>query len=127
MSNTHCPLCYTELEVVDVSPCMDCGTFLHEIEDAVEGKHTYAELRIFGDLSLVLCNFCMVDFGSYDPTYFGLPKGTKIGYGKKEFVRAIEVVYIGKDKYCPNCHRRLAFLKFVEQARQLHASQEASP
>jgi hypothetical protein len=41
---------------------MECGHDPAEIEQARAGKHTYAEYRIFGDLSLVLCNFCDVDF-----------------------------------------------------------------
>jgi hypothetical protein len=50
---------------------MECGFFPEEIEHVKAGKHTYAEWRIFSELSLVLCNFCYVDFGSYDPTFFG--------------------------------------------------------
>ena len=29
---------------------------------------------------------------------------------------------LGKDKYCPECRRRLAFLKFVAAARELHST-----
>ena len=75
MSQTReqCPVCFDFLETKEIAPCMDCGHFEEEIEHALSGKHTYAELRIFGDLTLVLCNFCMVDFGSYHPDFFGLP------------------------------------------------------
>lgn len=120
---THCPLCNTELQVIDVAPCMECGHLPEETEDALTGKHTYAEMHIFGDLSVVLCNFCQVDFGSWDPTFFGLPRNakSKIGYGKMQFLRELDTIYIGKDKYCPECNLRLAFLKFVVAARELHA------
>lgn len=91
-----------------------------EIEHALAGKHTYAEMRIFGNLSVVLCNFCQVDFGSFHPDYFGLPRNARIGYEKMQFVRAVPEVFIGKDKYCPQCNLRLAFLKFVVAARELH-------
>lgn len=122
MSDTNCPVCYSPLEVRDVAPCMDCGAVPHEIDHALSGRHTYAEFRVFGDLTLVLCDFHQVDFGSYDPTYFGLPKNARIGFQKMQFVRSIDDIQITKDKYCPECKRRLAFLKFLEQARQLNSS-----
>lgn len=122
MSETHCPLCYTALEVSDVAPCMECGNVSEEIEHALAGKHTYAEMRIFGDLSLILCDFCQVDFGSFHPEFFGLPKDAHIGYGKMQFLRSIKNVRINKDKVCPKCGYRLPFLKFVQQARELYGS-----
>jgi hypothetical protein len=63
----------------------------------------------------------MVDFGSYDPTFFGLPRGSRIGFERMRFVRDVVQPTVGKDKYCPACRRRLAFLKFVAAARSLHA------
>jgi len=75
---------------------MDCGALPHEIEHALSGKHTYAEFRIFGDLTLVLCDFHQVDFGSYDPIYFGLPKNTKLGFQIMQFVRSIDDIRITK-------------------------------
>jgi len=117
MKATHCPLCYEPLEVRDVGPCMDCGFDPTEIEHARSGKHTYAEYRVFGDLSLVLCNFCWVDFASYDLTYFGLLPRSRIELG--DFVREIQPV-IAKDKCCVHCMRRLPFLAFVARAREIH-------
>jgi hypothetical protein len=122
--DSHCPLCYAELEVIDVAPCMDCGHIPLEIEHASEGQHTYAEYRVVGDLSLTLCDLCMLEFGLNDPTYFGLPAGSKLGSDTIRFVPSMEDVQILKDKYCPNCRRRLAFLRFVERARQEHASNQ---
>jgi hypothetical protein len=100
---------------------MDCGSNPKEIEHARAGIHTFAEYRIFGDLSLVLCNFCQVDFGSYDPTFFGLPRGTRVGMECGwDFVRDVQPV-ITKDKCCPKCGHRLPFLEFVIHARELHS------
>ncbi len=120
MSETHCPLCYSALEVRDVAPCMECGNLPEEIEHALAGRHTYAEMRIFGDLTLVLCDFCQVDFGSFNPEAFGLPRGARIGFEKMQFLRSVEGVRIGKDKVYPSCNYRLPFLKFVQRARELH-------
>jgi hypothetical protein len=124
MSDSQCPICYAPLEVTDVAPCMECGNIPQEIEHALAGKHSYAEMRIFGDLTLVLCDFCQVDFGSYDPTFFGLPRGARIGYEKMQFLRAVGEVFIAKDKYCPQCRYRLPFLKFVQKARELHGKSD---
>jgi hypothetical protein len=116
---THCPLCYTELEQIDVAPCAECGHLAEEIEHALAGKHTYSEMRIFGDLSIVVCNFCQVDFDSFLPEYFALTPKAKFGFAEMQFVRGVDV-FIGKDKFCSECHQRLAFLKFVAAAREIH-------
>lgn len=99
---------------------MECGNLSQEIEHALVGKHTYAEMRIFGDLTLVLCDFCQVDFGSFNPEVFGLPKDARLGYQKMQFLRDVEDVRIGKDQVCPSCEYRLPFLKFVARARESH-------
>ena len=126
MSQTEqCPLCYTPLEVRDVAPCCDCGAFPDELDHCRAGKHTYAEYEVFPGVRAVFCNFCDVDFGSYDQTFFGLPRGKRVDYGCMQFVRKVAPV-IGKDKYCPECRRRLAFLRFVVEAREVngHAADE---
>lgn len=105
---------------------MDCGFDPVEIQHAKTGVHTYAEYRIFGGLSLVLCNHCDVDFCSYDPTFFGLPRSHRLDIGRWEFVRVVRPL-ITKDKCCIGCGYRLPFLKFVTQARQLHAEKQSMP
>ncbi len=100
---------------------MECGHLEQEIEHALAGKHTYAELRIFGDLTLVLCNFCIVDFGSYHPEFFGLPHNADIGFKKMQFVRELDKIEITKGKCCPTCGHRIQFLEFLVAARELHA------
>ena len=125
MNAEQCPLCFSPLEAREVAPCMDCGHDPEELRHFAEGKHTYAEYRIFGPLSLVLCDFCQVDFDSYDPTYFGLATGTPIGFALMSFVRDIVPPPHTFDKVCPECHRRLSFLHFVSVARELHQSNVA--
>jgi len=123
MQATHCPLCYELLEVREVGPCMECGFLPSEIEHAQTGKHTFAEYRIFGELSLVLCNICYVDFGSRDPVFFGLPSQLRIDICRWEFVRDVQPV-ITKGKCCVKCGYRLPFLEFVAQARELNAERK---
>jgi hypothetical protein len=124
MKREQCPVCFDFLEVKEVAPCFECGHREQEIEHALTGKHTYAEMRIFGDLMLVLCNFCMVDFGSYHPEFFGLPPSADIGFHKMQMVKELDKIEITKDKYCPTCEHRIQFLDFLVAARELHSTIE---
>jgi hypothetical protein len=101
---------------------MECGSDPREIDEALTGRHTYAEYRALGGLPLVLCDFCFADFSSYDPTFFGLPTGRRIDIGRWEFVREVQPV-ITKDKCCVQCGYRLPFLEFVVQSRKLQDGQ----
>lgn len=116
MSESHCPICHSELEVRDVAPCFDCGWDPTELDHLAEGKHTYTEVLAFG-VPIVLCNFCLVDFSSYDPAFFNRPLRTKLGLGELVEVRAITNPSQGKDKFCPACRQRLAFLRFLTKVR----------
>ena len=115
MAESHCPICYGPLESREVAPCYDCGNDPTELEHLAEGRHIYAEMRVCG-ISVVLCNFCQVDFSSYDPAYFGREKRMHLGR-EVVFVRDVANPQLSKDKYCPSCRRRLAFLRFVEKVR----------
>ncbi len=116
MAESRCPICYGELEVREVTPCFDCGGEPKELEHLAEGKHIYSEVVAFG-IPIILCDFCLVDFSSYDPEYFNRPKGTTMGVGEFTFVRELRDAKVEKDKYCAACRRRLAFLRFVSAAR----------
>ena len=66
--------------------------------------------------NVVLCDFCRADFWSYKPSYFG--RGREYQPGKDMvFMRAIFDPKPTKDKYCPECKRRLAFLRFLAEVR----------
>lgn len=105
---------------------MDCGHDPIELGHHAEGRHTYAEYRVFGSLSLILCNFCQVDFGSYDSNYFGLPASARIGFEYMAFVHDYDPPPQTFDKVCPECHRRLSFLEFVVAAREFHQTGKPS-
>ena len=74
MKQTHCPLCYEELEVVETTPCIDCGHSVHSLsilkQDIAEGfKHdsvTYSLYRAFEKFECILCDLCTLEFTSYD-------------------------------------------------------------
>ena len=126
MNAEQCPLCFLPLEPREVAPCMDCGHDPEELVHYAQGKHSYAEYRIFDSLSLILCDFCHVDFGSYDPAYFGLPTSKRVGLEWMSFLRVVSPPGRSFDKYCPGCRRRLGFLKFVSAARELHQNNKVT-
>ena len=121
MSESHCPICYTPLETREVAPCYDCGHDPEELLHLAEGRHTYDEVETLG-ARVVLCDFCQSDFSSYDPTYFGLPAGARVGRPDMQLVRPILDPRPAVDKYCPQCQHRLAFVRFVAQARAVAAA-----
>ena len=96
---------------------MDCGWDPVEIEHYRNGEHQYFELEIIFGLRLILCDFCMVDFGSYRSEFFGLPSGKRIGFEQMKTIREVSSVGVVKDKFCPECCGRLKFLRFVSDVR----------
>ena len=126
MRETLCPICFGELEVRDVTPCDDCGASPDELDHLRTGKHDYAVFTVFPGLEITLCDFCRVDFGSYNPDFFGLPKHKRIGFEKMTLVRSIDHPAIHPDKVCTQCGLRLTFARFVDLARKQHATDPAS-
>ena len=121
MSESHCPICHTALETREVAPCYACGHLPSELGDLAEGRHTYDEVETLGARA-VLCDFRQSDFSSFDPAYFGRPAGTTMGHPHIQFVRTIRDPRPSVDKFCPQCQHRLAFLRFVMQARDAAAA-----
>lgn len=121
MQETHCPICGDELEVREVAPCDDCGGDPQELSHFRDNKHQYAEYEVFPGLNLMLCDFCMIDFASYKPAFFGLADGTRLGVEKMNFVKDVLNASLGWDKFCPDCGYRLSFLRFLQKAREQHA------
>ncbi|MCP4129454.1 MAG: hypothetical protein GY754_00420 [bacterium] len=119
---TYCPICSNELEVRETTPCMDCGAFPREVKYLQAGKRSFAEFEIIEGLTLVLCSSCHVDFGSYKAEMWNLPNNRRLGYGDIVYIRDIDPVST-KDKFCPHCGHRLAFLKFWDAVKTLYEPQ----
>ena len=116
MTETNCPICYSELVAKDVTPCADCDASEARLRQNL--TTTYMEYEVYFNQRLVLCNFCDVDFSSYKPEYFGFPSTKKIGLQDFNFIQVVTDKTLGVDKYCPECDKRLAVLKFVSVCRQ---------
>ena len=119
---THCPLCATALEEREVAPCEECGGFPLELEHFRAGRHSYAEYEVFGGLRLVLCNFCDANFSTFDPVFFGLPRNAPCGHESMRHVLTVKPAGTSRDRFCPSCRYRLAFLRFVMRARARHGA-----
>lgn len=115
MTITNCPICESELISKEVTPCMECGGGKEELDHYLD--HNYNEYEVYFDQRLILCDFCEVDFSSYDSTHFGFKRGKSIGMNDFNFVREITNKELCFDKYCPECHHRLPFLKFIKKCR----------
>ena len=129
MKLEQCPLCGSELEIKEVTPCIECGALEDQVtllkqdikENFEHDSVEFAEYRIFNKFKITLCGFCALDIGAYDPEYFGLPKNYRLGYDKLQFLKKVEKPSSGKDKYCPECKQRLSFINFVLSARSENA------
>lgn len=120
MKMEQCPICFNELEVRECAPCHDCGWNVPtEIEHLKEGRHTYTVYDVYKGLTLTLCNFCAVDFGSYKPEYLGFHDDKRIGFEDFNYVKSIDHPVVEKDKFCPECGHRLKFLIFLRDLREL--------
>ena len=128
MNHTNCPICYEELEVVETTPCIDCGASENSLNvlridqeanfahDSVE----YATYRAFEKLEVKMCSLCTLDFATYHSSYFGFKNNKVFSPDDFQFLKKIENPKIVKDKYCKNCNQRLAFSLFVKNVRDIN-------
>jgi len=116
----QCPVCFEELTIQDCAPCDDCGCNQTEILHFKENKHTYKIYDVHKGLHLTLCDFCDVDFGSYDSKYFGFENGYQLSIKNFKFIKEIENPKISKDMFCAKCSHKINFLNFVFDIRALN-------
>jgi hypothetical protein len=122
----QCPLCFTTLETRDVTPCECCGAHPNELSHY--RNHEYGEYELGPGLTLVLCDFCHLDFGSFKPSFFGFA-GKRLPrlFEHAHILRPHYQTHIRKDWVCPKCHFRLPFLEFVASVLQLAATGQLEP
>lgn len=110
----QCPVCYSELEIRDCTPCDLCGGNPEEVEHLYNKLHVYCIYEFKGS-KLTLCNFCSVDLNSYKPEYFGLNAGEEISYRRLNFLKEIGNPKTVRDKFCSECQKRLSLLHFINE------------
>ncbi|MFN8284964.1 MAG: hypothetical protein U0U67_17205 [Chitinophagales bacterium] len=120
----QCPICYSELEIRQCSPCDCCGADENELIHLKENKHKYNVYEIYYGLKLKLCTFCEVDFSSYKTEYFGFSNKKRLSLNDFNFIKEIENPVVEIDKYCPECKERLSFLKFTKAIWEINSIKE---
>jgi hypothetical protein len=108
------------LEVREVTPCFICGGWPEMVNRFAESGE-FSEWRLPDEQILVLCASCeLEDFMT--PNGWGRRLGLHtppLPIHSLQFVRAIPSPMLGKDRFCPQCNLRLAFLKIVANRNSL--------
>ena len=117
MPSSQCPICYGPLEVGDVTPCSICGGWSEAVE-RFDPAAEFREYRLPSGQAIVLCGACQLEefmvpggWGSR----LNLPKAA-LALDNLQLVRRVEQPALARDKFCPNCNLRLAFLKVLAAA-----------
>ena len=125
MGQSQCPVCYSPLEVRDVTPCFVCGGWPESVA-RFDPAAAFTEFRLPGGRPLVLCRGCeLEEFMVPGGWGYRLVPGEKLPVNGLQRVRAVEPPQLGHDKFCPACNLRLAFAEVV--AEQRHAEPGAAP
>ncbi len=117
-NDTLCPICCTPLEDRTVTPCMDCGGEPNHHDNLSDKSCEFKEIEVISGIHLTLCPLCRINFNGYCPIYFGLPDYYPLDYRTMPIIQVISSRFM-RDKYCPFCCRRLAFLQFLIKVRNL--------
>jgi hypothetical protein len=121
MQWTHCLFCYSPLETQEVTPCFICGGFPESIrrlaENPADRKNKFTEYELPDGRRIVICPACEVEEFLADGGW-GWNLGFSVPSVPLQYLR-----YLGEiadpetsvDKYCNNCHLRLAFMKVLAE------------
>ena len=118
MKTEQCPICYSNLETVECTPCHDCGHFEDNLKKFKQFGGVFNVYDLYDGLKLQLCDFCKIDFGSYKPDFLGFSNGKRIGFENMNIVKVVENPELEKDKFCPECQMRMKFLTFIRDLRE---------
>ncbi|MBL8799232.1 MAG: hypothetical protein JNM56_35425 [Planctomycetia bacterium] len=113
MGQAQCPICYSPLEVRDVTPCFVCGGWPESVA-RFGSAAVFTEFRLPSGRCLVLCRGCELE-------EFMVPGGWGYRLAPDEGrpvnalqrVRSVESSCLERDKFCPTCRLRLAFAVLV--------------
>src|SRR5262245_7690604 len=109
----QCPFCYSPLEVRDVTPCFVCGGGPESVAQ-FDPSAEFTEFRLPDGRPLVLCRGCeLEEFMVPGGWGYRLLPSEKLPVNALQRVRGIESPKVGRDKFCPSCNLRLAFLSVV--------------
>jgi len=106
------------LEVRDVTPCVICGGWPERVEQFTPSAN-FVEWRLPSGQILDLCQACELEEFMV-PGGWGCRLGldaTRLPINTLTVIRNLPQPTIAKDKFCPQCNLRLAFLEIVTLAK----------
>jgi hypothetical protein len=113
MGRSECSVCFSSLEVRDVTPCFVCGGWPEAVA-RFDPASTFTEFRLPSDRLIVLCPGCeLEEFMVPGGWGYRLAPDETLPINGLQRVRAIEVPQLGRDKFCPKCNHRLAFAEVI--------------
>ncbi|MEO2088700.1 MAG: hypothetical protein ABGY75_04265 [Gemmataceae bacterium] len=113
MARSHCPSCFTPLEARDTTPCFVCGGWLDSVV-RFDATATYTEFRLPSGHTIILCRGCeLEEFMVPGGWGYRLTPGAGLPADALQRVRAVDAPRIGRDKFCPSCNLRLAFMSVL--------------
>ena len=118
MKHTNCPICYTKLEIRDVTPCYVCGGWEGEVERYPKESNFTEYYLIESENYITLCESCWLEEllalqgDLVSDLNLPISEGSASGYTLSN--RSVDNKIV-KDKYCPTCNKRLALLKIIEK------------
>jgi hypothetical protein len=113
MGQSQCPVCWSPLEVRDVTPCFVCGGWPESVA-RFDPAATFTEFRLPGGQPLALCRGCeLEEFMVPGGWGYRLASGEKLPVNALQRVRSLRSSQVERDKFCLACNLRLAFLNVV--------------
>src|SRR6185369_6718279 len=113
LGQSHCPICYTPLEARDVTPCYICGGW-PEVVARFDQAAEYIEFRLPMGRTLLLCRDCeLEEFMVPGGWGYQLAPSEKLPVNALQRKRATPKPHLARDKFCPTCNLRLAFLDVI--------------
>src|SRR5438067_12841062 len=104
MSQPQCPVCYTPLEVREVTPCFICGGWPGMVE-RFDPSADFGEYTLPNGGRIVMCRGCTLE-------EFMVPGGLSERLGLPphplpvhalQFLHDVERPQVVRDKFCPGC------------------------
>ena len=118
MGQSQCPMCYSALEIRDVTPCYICGgrpESVAQFDFAVE----FREFRLPDGQVIVMCWGCELgEFMVPGGWGYRIAFGEALPINALQWSRSLQASRLQKDKFCPACNLRLAFLDVVAKIQQ---------
>lgn len=113
MRPSQCPVCYATLEVREVAPCFICGGWPEAVA-RFDSAAEFHEWRLPAGQPIVLCRACeLEEFMVPGGWGYRLISDEKRPINALRSILAVAKPQLVRDKFCPSCNLRLAFLDLL--------------